>query len=192
MTVHKWLVSWHNNRGNFLLGLAFAAGLVMCIVWYFDMVPDIRLVPHTTSTAATQITRQDKNQLVVTIRGPELPTAMLEAEAYFAGEVELYSPVGSLRDRSPPLLSRRFELRDNRPVAIVFEIPVTGEYAVMAYFDLNENGVLDLDENHVPAEPFRLSRSPTAQENVLDLYHAAVRVRPAATTLVDFDFRGRP
>ncbi|MEZ6080971.1 MAG: hypothetical protein R3C56_36465 [Pirellulaceae bacterium] len=65
------LKSWKENRGNLLLALGSAAGLLMCLVWYFDLVPEVRLIARSPSTLVSASgPRSAPNSLVGIVRVP--------------------------------------------------------------------------------------------------------------------------
>lgn len=197
--LQNFLKAWHHNRGNWLLSLGVVAGLLMCLVWYFQLVPEIRLISRSVSgTLISKTLRSEQSPLVVTLRIPVLNATTIETPLVdLRAIVELHLPNESVQSDMTSLFSRSVTLRnDGTPQAVVFSEVQPGRYAVLAYIDLNNNEKFDLDESTQPLEPFRLSRRPLVgpaatnlPAKVLDLEDAGVEVVSGQATLVEFDFR---
>ncbi len=189
--LHHILKSWRANRGNLLAILGSLTGLLMCVVWYFQLLPDIQLLPQDfTGAQVNRTPRGDQNRLVLTVKPPILvprdessPPIKLKAVA------ELYPPVGILESELAPQQTLTFELESNRTVAVVFGDVRPGKFSALVFLDLNENGKLDFDDSPFPSEPFRLSSDPTVPNKSLSLEAAAFEVAAGETQLIEFDFR---
>jgi hypothetical protein len=166
------LKSWKENRGNLLLILGSVAGLVMSLVWYFELVPEITLVTRNMpGTLVSTGPRVASSSLVGIVRAParqqlpeSAPTAVRQAV------VEVYPPSHAPPENLSPLLLQTVELRDDGgPVAVVFNDLPPGKYAAVAYIDLNDNGRFDIEELGVTNEPFCLGRlaGPPRQSNAV-------------------------
>ncbi len=198
--LQHFLKAWKNNRGNLLLGLGVVAGILMCLVWYFKLVPEVRFASRSVNgTLISSSQRLLPSPLVATLRITAQPpsdeeTPLVDLKAH----VELYKPADSLLPEQAPLFSRFTTLRnDGVAQAVVFNDVQPGIYAVLAYLDLNDNQKFDIDaESHKALEPYRLSQAtaPTDQAadykpKPFDLERAAIEVVLDQTTLVEFDFR---
>ncbi len=156
--IQQILTSWKENRGNLLLLLGVAAGIAMCIVWYFQLIPEVsfvgRSIPGTLiSTSATA----DPNPLVALIRVPAPPEGETFPEARVV--VEVYPPSETPHQQFPPLLVQTIQLPHASSLqAVVFSNLGPGQYAAVAYIDLNDNGRFDIDEASSTGEPFSLAR----------------------------------
>ena len=166
------LKSWKENRGNLLLILGSVAGLVMSLVWYFELVPEITLVTRNMpGTLVSTGPRVAASSLVGIVRAPvrqQLPESA--SAAMRQAVVEVYPPSDAPPEDLSPLLLQTVELRDDGgPVAIVFNDLPPGKYAAVAYIDLNDNGRFDIEESGVTNEPFCLARlaGPPRQPNVV-------------------------
>lgn len=160
------LKSWKENRGNLLLVLGAVAGLIMSLVWYFDLVPEVSLTARSLpGTLISTAPRSASRSLVGIVR---LPVVEEGAPVTRQVIVEVYPPSDAVLQQHPPLLVQSVKLRnDSAPVAVVFNDLPTGKYAAVAYVDLNENGRFDIDESGDISEPFCLARlaSPTTSHN---------------------------
>jgi hypothetical protein len=201
--------AWRNNRGNWLLTSGTIAGILMCLVWYLDWVPDVRWATRNVSgTQVSKSQRSDQSPLVVTIRIPLQASAVEEMPVVdLRFIVELHLANDTLQPEQIPLFSRSITLRnDGKPQAVVFGDVQPGLYAVLAYIDLNNNEKFDCDEAMQPLEPFRLSRGDQPMDNsskdnlakesisdappeLFDLEQAGVEVVSGEVSLIEFDFR---
>jgi hypothetical protein len=201
--------AWRNNRGNLLLTSGIIAGILMCLVWYLDLVPDVRFVGrNVTGTQVSTSQRSDQSPLVVTLRIPMQATAVEEMPLIdLRFVVELHLASETWQPEQIPLFSRSTTLRnDGKPQAVVFGDVQPGMYAVLAYIDLNNNEKFDCDESMQPLEPFRLSRGNPSKESSsedtgvkgsdsqappqpFNLEQAGVEVVSSEVTLIEFDFR---
>ena len=159
------LKSWKENRGNLLLALGSVAGLLMCIVWYFQLVPDVRLIarslpdtfvsasgPRSAPNSLVGIVRTPPRQRLIQTSSPEVVHAV----------VEVYPPNDAIPEQLyTPLLVQTVTLPEaGGPVAVVFNDLPPGRYAAVAYIDLNDNGRFDIEESDLKGEPFSLARLP--------------------------------
>lgn len=178
--IRQILKSWHENRGNLLLVLGSLAGLLMCLIWYFQLVPEVSLmsrgIPGTLISASP---RPNSTSLVALVRRPVHSLANPNTtNDERTGEppraiVEVYSPDGTLSQQTTPLLVQSVTLRDDGvPVAVVFHDLRPGQYAAVAYIDVNGNGSFDTREAESGSvtEPFCMARSlgnaqPTGAED---------------------------
>ena len=167
--IRQIVKAWSENSGNLLVVLGSVAGLLMCLTWYFQLLPEVSLmargIPGTLVSASP---RPNSSSLVAIVRTPThdsaSPIAMVNADT---GEtlraiVEVYSPHDSLLQENPPLLAQSVALRaDGAPVAVVFHDLPPGKYAAVAYIDVNGSGSFDMYESasEGTTEPFCLARS---------------------------------
>lgn len=167
--IRQILKSWQENRGNLLVLLGSLAGIMMCLVWYFQLVPEVSLmsrgIPGTLISTAPP---PNSSLLVALIRRPIQNSASANTTpGAIIGEplraiVEVYSPHDALSQQTTPLLIQSVALRDDGvPVAVVFHDLRPGKYAAVAYIDVNGNGSFDTheDESGNITEPFCLARS---------------------------------
>ena len=179
--LHKFWKAWQSNGGNLLLILGGAAGLVMCLAWYFQWVPDVRMVGRSVSGAlVSKSQRSEPSPLVVVLRFPVIHTdpATEMSTSDVSAIVELHLASGGLQPDLSPLQQRAIPLpRDGSARALVFADVAPGIYAVLAYLDLNHNERLDIDASLKSIEPYRLSTAARAEQSTLP---AENRV-PAAT-----------
>lgn len=183
--------SWVHNRGNLLLVLGSIAGLIMCLLWYFQLLPDFRFVTPRTEIGVPPLRRAALDPLVVVVNGPVRGKNEAGEATQFHGYVELFAAQGTLAADQSPLHSTAFELRAPQAVPVILNGVNPGEYAALAYLDLNDNGKLDFDASLLPSEPYRLSNSPTAASNSIDLSEAAFEISVGQIMLLEFDFRSR-
>lgn len=149
--------SWKDNRGNLLLLLGACAGVLMSVVWYFKLIPEITLVGRgLPSTLISSSSMVDPNPLVALIRAPGLPTDQSFPDAHVV--VEVYPSNEALTQQLSPLYLQAITLpTDGRLRAVVFNNLSPGQYAAVAYIDINDNGRFDVDEKGTFSEPFRLA-----------------------------------
>lgn len=157
------LKSWKENRGNLLLALGSMAGLLMCLVWYFDFVPEVRLVARSLPSTLVSATapRSAPNSLVGIVHLPArglLPQASSSEST--RAVVEVYPPNDTIPEQLfSPLLAQTVTLPEaGGPMAVVFNDLPPGKYAAVAYIDLNNNGRFDIEESGLKSEPFSLAR----------------------------------
>lgn len=203
------LKSWKENRGNLLLALGSLAGLLMCLVWYFDLVPEVRLIARSPSTLVSASgPRSAPNSLVGIVRVPareRLPQA--SSPELTRAVVEIYPPQDTIPEQLfSPLLVQAVTLPDaGGPMAVVFNDLPPGKYAGVAYIDLNNNGRFDIELPGAKSEPFSLARltgpprQPTATNkelsgdesstgDELELPAGIFELEAGRATLIVFDF----
>lgn len=167
--IRQILKAWHENRGNLLLLLGSLAGLLMCLIWYFQLVPEVSLMSRgIPGTLISTSPRPNATSLVALVRRPvHSSTKPSSTTDVVTGEplravVEVYSPHGTLSQQTTPLLVQAVTLRDDGvPVAVVFHDLRPGKYAAVAYIDVNGNGSFDTREAESGnvTEPFCLART---------------------------------
>lgn len=157
------LKSWKENRGNLLLILGSVAGLMMCLVWYFQLVPEVHLMARSLPSTLVSASgpRAAPNSLVGIVRLPprgQLPQT--SSPALMHAVVEVYPPHDTISEHLfSPLLVQAVTLPEaGGPVAVVFNDLPPGRYAAVAYIDLNDNGRFDIEEAGLISEPFSLAR----------------------------------
>lgn len=217
--LQHFIKAWQNNRGNLLVILGTVAGILMCLVWYFKLVPKVRFVSRNFGgSIISNSLRQTQCPLVATVRlvtqtAADEETPVVDLKAI----VELHTPNEVLQPGQAPLFSRQLSIsNDGIAKAVVFQDLLPGSYAVLVYLDLNDNQKFDIDiESMKPLEPYRLSRGPDPVEPTdpadatdptvpakpsakpavdsvpkpFDLVRAGIEVSNDQTTLVEFDFR---
>ncbi len=157
------LKPWKENRGNLLLVLGSVTGLLMCLVWYFDLVPEVRLIARSqpSSPVSASGPHSAPNSLVGIVRLPargRLP--ITSSPESMRAVVEVYPPHDTIPEQLfTPLLVQKVALPEaGGPMAVVFNDLLPGKYTALAYIDLNDNGRFDFDEPSLNSEPFRLAR----------------------------------
>ena len=172
------LKSWEENRGNLLLLLGSAAGLLMCLTWYFQLVPEVHLLARSlpSTLVSTSAPRSVPNSLVGIVRLPPRASFTKTSSTEVLHAVgEVYPPLETIPERLfSPLLVQTITLpKAGGPVAVVFNDLQPGRYAAVAYIDFNDNGRFDIEESGVKSEPFSLARlfgpprQPTADDESL-------------------------
>ncbi len=166
--IRQILNSWRENRGNLLVLLGLLAGLLMCLIWYFQLVPDVALLNRRVpGTLVSTASRPNSSSLVAIVRSPLRKTLHTRAgQASSWSEVpqaivEVYAPHDPLPPQAAPLLIQSVSLRgDGVPVAVVFSDLQPGRYAAVAYIDVNDSGALDTyqADGETIAEPFCVAR----------------------------------
>ncbi|MCA9181461.1 MAG: DUF2141 domain-containing protein [Planctomycetales bacterium] len=203
------LKSWNENRGNLLLAFGSVAGLLMCLVWYFDLVPEVRLIARSPSTlVSANGPRSAPTSLVGIVRVPareRLPQT--SSSELTRAVVEIYPPQDTIPEKLfSPLLVQDVALPDaGGPMAVVFNDLPPGKYAGVAFIDLNSNGRFDVEESGAQSEPFSLARltgpprEPTAANKELSGAESSTDEEPelpagifeleaGRATLIVFDF----
>ncbi len=187
--------SWKNNRGNLLLSLGAVTGVLMCVVWYYDLVPEVALAQRGLAAQSIRTSRTDQSVLVAIVQTPPLkqpPVATGENEALPPVRVivEMLSPQGFLHATEATSFRRTIDLAPlgGKQAVILSDIP-PGSYAVLAFIDLNDNGKLDFDAENINAtEPYRLSKLPRKHTVPIDLEATAIEINAQQTALVEFNF----
>lgn len=167
--IRQILNSWQENRGNLLVLLGSLAGLLMCLIWYFQLVPEVSLMARgIPGTLISTGPRPNSSSLVAILRSPVGQVSKINAATKTtSGDalqaiVEVYPPDDSFSQQVAPLITQSVKLRDDGvPVAVVFENLQPGRYSAVAYIDLNGSGSFDAYEAGTVGvtEPFCLARS---------------------------------
>ncbi len=160
--------SWKKSRGNLLIGLGSLAGLLMCCVWYFQLLPEVQFVPRNAGTPRAVAARSSPNYLVAIVRTPSLntksnPNIVLPLRC----SVEILTSSEVLQQDYIPLLTQTTLIGANGGAkAMVFAGDFPRELTVLAYLDLNDNGKLDFDESNRATEPHRLYQNHAVESVV--------------------------
>lgn len=168
--IRQILKAWKENRGNLLVLLGSLTGLLMCLIWHFQLVPEVGLMSRgVPGTLISATPRPNSSSLVAIVRrsarNPPTEGAGTSAGSGDAPQaiVEVYSPYDPLPHQAAPLLIQAVPLRDDGvPVAVVFADLQPGKYAAVAYIDFNDSGMFDTYQSGAETivEPFCLARLP--------------------------------
>lgn len=131
--------TWKSNGGNVLLVTAGLATLLVCLVWYLNILPKIEFIAPRRPAPRRTIFQRPVTVLVV---------AVLVSEKY-PSIVTIHRPFGEIEDTSDPVAFRQFPAGLPGTQVAVFTELATGNYAVSAFLDINDNGIFDVD----PPEP---------------------------------------
>lgn len=151
-----------------MIGLGSLAGLLMCCVWYFQLLPEVQFVPHNAGTPRSVSSRGSPNYLVAIVRIPTFnpksnPSIVLPLRC--AVEILISSEI--LQQDYIPLLTQTTLIgADGGTKAMVFTGDFPRELTVLAYLDLNDNGKLDFDESNQATEPHRLYQNHAVESVV--------------------------
>lgn len=147
--------TWNNNHGWQLSGASLIVGLVACLIWYMDWVPEVVFSSSTAKPILVSQTLQPQSGIMVAhINGPANSQGK-------SGRILLY-PQESEKDE-PPQFQEKFAF-DERGMAAILLIVPTAQYTVIAFIDDNDNGQLDFEGDQA-LESFRLPRSVTGGQN---------------------------
>ena len=161
--------AWNKNRGNLLLVIAALASVMVSCVWYFDLLPNIRFVSAEQPLSVASPVANPPSIIVVTLEPDKTPS-----EEPVSGYVRVHSPFGRLPESPSPIAFREFTVIDQRIMPVVFTELPAGQYALSAFLDLNENGLLDFDDKGIPLEPVRMSNLKNPSSESLELEDAGL------------------
>jgi hypothetical protein len=153
------LSSWKDNHGNRILGSAILVAILACGSWYFDLLPNISLVPTNSTVGSNTTLLERPTVLVLAI----VPPAQLNGTVN--GYAQLYPPSGILDAESIPALSRKFSLSSGAEESIWIQEIRSGDFTAVVYLDINANEKLDFSADGTPAEPFLVSGPSKATTN---------------------------
>lgn len=165
--IRQILESWKENCGNLLVLLGLLAGLLMSLIWHFELVPEVGLMARGIPGPLVSATpRHNSNALVAIVRNPARSSTTSNTISK-SGEslrafVEVYLPYDSPPHLVAPLLVQSITLRDDGvPVAVLFSDLQPGRYTAVAYIDVNGSGRFDTYEAEGGAidEPFCVAQS---------------------------------
>lgn len=141
---------WQRNRGNWLFSVAFLIITTACVLWRFNLLPEIQLEPSTPYDEGIRRGRPQPIRLVFTIiAGKKLEQSPVE------GMVAIYRPTSRIVDAGEPLKTIGFELEAGQVASVFVNDLRAGSYAPIVFLDINGNGRLDMSENGTPLEPMK-------------------------------------
>jgi hypothetical protein len=169
--LQKIRAAWRRNHGTPLFAIACVAGLIMCVLWYKQWVPEVNFANPATFTRLA-----DKggapSYFVARIIGPVPATE----DTAVKGVLSLFAYGGSDDvDERVPTVMHEFQFDPDGAVTIVQELR-PGQYSAFAFLDLNGNGRIDLDDAGIPLEPFRTSAATLEPQDFKNLEPAAFEV----------------
>jgi hypothetical protein len=174
--------TWANNHGWLLSGASLIVGLVACLIWYLDWVPQIIFSNSATKQPlVSQAIQPQSGILVAQIIGPQ------DSLQHKKGRILLYS--GNSEPNQLPQYQEKFALDDRNMASILLVVP-KAEYTVIAFIDENDNGVLDFEGDQA-LERFRLPRIATSEqdtENEIPAEGGLVNLQSQIPVLCTFDF----
>ncbi len=173
--------TWKNNHGGLLLGMGVVAAVIMSLVWYFNVLPDVELVPESNIGNPLQPTSQ--SPLIVVISGE--PSESVERPT--PGYVLLLDQAGKLTENLESSGTLPFFIDEKGLGSVAIRRPQFINFAVIAFLDSNQNGRLDF-KNGVPTEPVRTPLSPRTQPKSYDLAEIALTLNKNAPDVLQFDF----
>lgn len=140
--------AWRENNGWWLVASAALVGCLLCILWFFQLLPDVWIASPRNQPILAQ-TIQSQNGIMV---------ALVNATDNARGKrgfILLYRPEGFPNDL--PAYQQGFLLDESGMATLLMVLP-PGTYMTVAFLDLNDNGQLDFDGNQ-PLEPISLPGS---------------------------------
>ncbi len=173
----KVLSAWRRNHGTQLFAIGCGAGLIMCIMWYKQWLPELNIAGGPANFTRQADKLDTTSYFVAHITGP-IPTAESLGKKGFIS-LFAYNDSPDNEERLP-VVTQEFQLDIMGTATIVQEL-TPGLYTAFAFLDLNDNGRIDLDEHGTPLEPFRTSAPTAGPQDFNNLEPAAFRVN-----------RGRP
>ena len=144
---------WLTNHGWWLLIAGGITYLLASLLWYVQWPGDLWLSQRSNRPLLTQKIQPQTGILV----------AQVNSQGYRAGTnglILLFRPDRELDD--PPAFRQEFQLDESGLTTLLMVLP-PGDYAVVAFLDLNNNGQLDFDGTR-PAEPMRFPLSKSTNE----------------------------
>ena len=177
---------WRQNNGNLLLMMGGIVIAIGSVVWYFNVLPDVRLVvPNNLALQLPASSNRPTEELIVLIRGPARSPSMLRG---IQGMVMLLPPAGELTEFPQPLQTLPFEMDARGMAGVTLNGTGRPEVAIAAFLDLNSNGILDIDAAGLPTEPVRLSSFPMEEPRTLSLSVSPIVPESGSPTIVELDF----
>ncbi len=175
---------WRKNHGSLISGIA---GLVVACasgLWYLDLLPEIELTPSTSigESPVPPSVSSLKARLMVTISS----SGSLPASPQ-AGFVTVHAVEGRIGRQAASIADHSFLLAEGERTTVEFESLPPGTYCIVAYLDVNQNGVLDIDDA-ASSEPFRTPKSPDKTTDDLDFANNSLKLDSRGTTFLYVDF----
>lgn len=175
--------TWQSNRGNLLFTIAVCTTAVFCGLWHYKLLPEIQLQPY--SVVGDEIERIPQPiMLIVTIisRDSKPIGSPKNGEVKLQnGLVALYNPIGNVTDNVEPQSKHRFQLKLGGVTSVVIDDLPSGTYAPLIYLDLDEDGMLGVDQQGKPKEPLRTASSPDKTPQSMKLEDMAILLDSGAT-----------
>lgn len=124
----------------------------MSMLWWFDLIPDMSAFTPASKPNFRATSSKKSVKLVVYIES----VSVKEGELTFQIEAPSGYDDGSLTT----VLSQEVKLNEGLAEFVVSDL-INGTYVGLAFMDINKNGVLDLDAQGRPTEPFAAARQTT-------------------------------
>ena len=145
--------TWQKNNGNLLMSIAAVACVVVSVIWYLDLLPNIELEPNENGAPPS---------LVESFRPAAVLVVALHSDDTATCFVEVFRPFGELSPSATPIAFREFPNNSESKVAVFTELR-PGEYVVGAYLDLDGNGEINGEDeinSRTFYQPHELSEAP--------------------------------
>lgn len=165
------LKSWKRNHGNLLLTIGVVAALIMSLVWYFNILPDVEFVPDSTLSTQLPAGTNKTTPVFILVSGPVSP---LGQQRRPSGIIQVHASDGNLDADTQPIQQWEFTLDHAGFATIGLMPPRSGSLAIVVFLDRNENGVLDYNSSGRPTEPLRITPDTTKPPVSLELDDAAI------------------
>lgn len=138
--------SWHLNFGPQLLSIGTLVAGLMCVLWYFQLLPDFDAY-----NPDSQISTDFRPTSAELVGRFELPKEGENSDAAL-GLLLIFAENSQIEFSSNPTFSFRVDLADKDAATVIVRIPI-GTYSAIACLDQNNNGLLDFDADGNLAEP---------------------------------------
>jgi hypothetical protein len=170
--------AWRENNGWWLLTSAALIGSLLCLLWFFQLLPEVWIASPNNQPILSQTIQSQNSILVAQVNATE--NAMGKK-----GFIFLYRPEGFPNDL--PAYQQGFELDESGMVTLLMVLP-SGTYKTVAFLDLNDNGQLDFDGDQ-PLEPIRFpaSKSLGDQDELDSPLEITLAPRDPVFCLFEFD-----
>lgn len=172
--------AWNNNHGIQLLFIGTAVGLLMCLLWWKQWLPEIRFNQLSTVNRIQVPAAGTKGLFVARIQTARSTPADI-------GGLLIFNPFAENPSDIPAEIIP-FQLDLEGTATIVVELE-PNKYAAVAYLDENRNGRFDLDESGKALEPFCTSSLTAPRDDWRELKEAAFTVTTPTTTYRLMEFK---
>lgn len=162
--------AWKNNHGIQLFFIGIVVGLLMCLLWWKQWLPEIRFNDMTTSNGIQIAANGVDGIFVARIEGSI-------AQKSAIGGLLIFNPFAENPADIPNEVTP-FQLDLDGNATVVLELQ-PGKYAAVAYLDENRNGRLDIDEKGQAVERFCTSSTTHPWHDWRELEDAAFTVSTA-------------
>lgn len=170
--------TWRDNNGWWLVISATLVGSLLCILWFFQLLPDVWIASPNNQPILSQTIQPQNSILVAQVNATENAIGK-------KGFILLYRPEGFPNDL--PAYQTGFQLDESGAVTLLMVLP-PGVYKTVAFLDLNDNGQLDFDGNQ-PLEPisFPASKSGVDPEEAASPLDITLAPRDPVFCLFEFE-----